>query len=114
MRSGKILGLRAGMGRHRIIGIWVVVVEARVFVRSWSASEDGWYQTLLKEPRGVVTAPGRKRPIPVRAIRTRSERLRDAVSREYRRKYSTPGSVGYARDLGKPRSRATTTELVPA
>lgn len=114
IRDGKILGLRAGSGTHRIIGIWVVVVEERVFVRSWSVGEGGWYKTLLAEPSGVITAPGRKRRIRVRAVRVRSERIRDAVSREYRRKYDTPGSVGYARDLSKPRSRATTTELVPA
>jgi hypothetical protein len=114
IREGKILGLRAGSAPHRIIGIWVVVVEDRVFVRSWSLTERGWYRTLLEEPTGVITAPGRKSQIRVRAVRTRSERLRDAVSREYRRKYSTPGSIRYARDLSQPRSRATTTELVPA
>ena len=114
IRDGKILGLRAGSGKHRIIGIWVVVVEERVFVRSWSVGEHGWYRALLDEPTGIITAPGRKSQIRVRAVRTRSERLRDAVSREYRRKYSTPGSIRYARDLGRPRSRATTTELVPA
>jgi hypothetical protein len=32
-----ILGIRAGQdSTHRVIGIWVVVVEKRVFVRSWS------------------------------------------------------------------------------
>ena len=29
MRDGKILGIRAGTGPHRFIGIWVVVVEGR-------------------------------------------------------------------------------------
>lgn len=113
LREGSILGIRAGSRPHRIIGIWVVVVEGRAFVRSWSIQERSWYRTFLVEPRGVITAPGRKSLIPVRAVRTRSERLKDAVSREYRRKYATPGSVRYARDLGRPRSRDTTTELVP-
>jgi hypothetical protein len=39
--------------------------------------------------------------------------LKDAVSRAYLEKYSTPGSIKYARDLGRAKSRATTTELVP-
>jgi hypothetical protein len=34
--KGKILGIKAGPAPHRIIGIWAVVVEGRVFVRSWS------------------------------------------------------------------------------
>jgi hypothetical protein len=53
------------------------------------------------------------REISVRAVRTRSERLKDAVSRAYVEKYNTPGSIKYARDLGRAKSRATTTELVP-
>jgi hypothetical protein len=88
-----------------------VVVQGRVFVRSWSLKPRSWYRTFLEEPRGVVHVSGRE--IPVRAVPTRSERLQDAVDRAYLEKYDTPGSVKYARDLGRPRSRATTTELVP-
>jgi hypothetical protein len=43
----------------------------------------------------------------------RGERLLDAVSAAYLEKYKTPGSLKYAKDLGRARSRATTTELVP-
>ena len=109
--AGKILGIRVGARPHRFIGIWVVVVEDRVFVRSWSLSTGGWYRTLLEEPTGVIDVAGRQ--IPVRAVRTRSERLKDAVSLAYRTKYDTPGSVKYVRDLSRPRCRATTSELVP-
>jgi hypothetical protein len=109
--KGKILGIRAGTEPHRIIGIWAVVVEGRVFVRSWSLKPRSWWRTFLEEPRGVVEVEGRE--IPVRAVQTRSERLKDAVSRAYLDKYTTPGSIKFARDLGRARSRATTTELVP-
>ena len=36
LRDGPILTIRAGTRPHRFIGIWAVVVERRVFVRSWS------------------------------------------------------------------------------
>jgi hypothetical protein len=111
IRDGQVLGIRAGKAPHRFIGIWAVVVEGRVFVRSWSLKPRSWYRTFLEEPRGRIQAAGRE--IPVRAVRTRSERLKDAVSRAYLAKYHTPGSIRYARDLGRGRSRATTTELVP-
>lgn len=107
----KILGIRAGTRPHRIIGIWAVVVERRVFVRSWSLTPGGWYRTLLDQPRGVIQV-GRRR-LAVRAVRTRSERLKVLVSRAYLAKYHTPGSIGYARDLGRAKSRAATIELVP-
>jgi hypothetical protein len=111
IRDGQILGIKAGAQPHRIIGIWAVVVENRVFVRSWSLKPRSWYRTFLEHPEGVIEVSGRR--LRVRAVRTRSERLKDAVSQAYLDKYDTPGSVKYARDLGRAKSRATTTELVP-
>ena len=111
IHKGKILGLRAGTQPHRFIGIWAVVVEGRVFVRSWSLKPRSWYRTFLEEPQGTINIYGRE--IDVRAVRTRSERLNAAVDRAYLEKYKTPGSIQYTRDLGSEKSRATTTELVP-
>jgi hypothetical protein len=112
IRDGMILGIRAGTKPHRVIGIWAVVVENRVFVRSWSLKPRSWWRTFLGEPRGIVEVSGRT--FKVRAVQTRSERLKDAVDRAYLEKYHTPGSIKFARDLGRARSRATTTELLPA
>jgi hypothetical protein len=111
VRDGKSLGIRAGIEPHRFIYIWAVVVERRVFVRSWSLKPRSWYRTFLKEPRGVILIGGRE--IPVRAVRTRSERLKNAVDRAYLKKFNTCGLIKFARDLGRTKSRVTTTELVP-
>ena len=111
IQTGKMLGIRAGTQPHRFIGIWAVVVDGRVFVRSWSLKPRSWYRTFLDEPRGAIQVSSRE--IPVRAVRTRSERLKHAIDRAYLGKYASPGSVRFARDLGRAKSRATTTELVP-
>jgi hypothetical protein len=111
VRREKIVGIRAGLAPHRIIGIWAVVVEGRVFVRSWSLKPRSWHRAFLDDPRGVLAIGGEE--IDVRAVRTRSERLKAAVDRAYLEKYTTPGSIGFARDLGRKKSRETTTELVP-
>ena len=107
----KILGIKAGREPHRFIGIWAVVVERRVFVRSWSRKPRSWWRTFLEDPYGVIQAAGRE--IPVRAVQTRSERLKDAVTQAYREKYNTPGSLRYVRDFARAERKATTTELVP-
>ena len=106
-----VLGIRAGTKPHRIIGIWAVVVSGRVFVRSWTLKPRSWYRTFLEEPRGIVQIGGRE--IPVRAVHTRSEQLKDAVDRAYAAKYKTPASRKYVRGFKLPRRRDTTTELVP-
>ena len=111
IRDGKILGIRAGTKPHRVIGIWMVVVEGRVFVRSWSMKPRSWYRTFLEEPRGIIVVDDRE--IPIRAVNTRSERLKDAVTRAYREKYNTPGSLHFVKGFALKKRRETTTELVP-
>jgi hypothetical protein len=111
LRESKGLRIQAGTSPHRFIGIWVVVVKDRVFVRSWSVKPNGWYRTFLEEPRGTIQVADCN--IAVRAIPIKSEALRDAADRAYLDKYNTPGALKYAKDLGRVKSRATTIELVP-
>lgn len=110
--EAKILGVRAGArSDHRFIGIWAVVVGGRVFARSWTQSEGGWFRTFLEDPAGTIQVG--KRRVRVRAVRVRSERIRDAVDKAYTEKYPTPGSVRYVRGLRSPKRRDTTIEFVP-
>ena len=109
--KSKILGIRAGTQPHRVIGIWSVVVQKRVFVRSWSIKPRSWYRTFLEEPRGIIQIGDRE--LEVRAVHTRSEALKDAVDRAYAAKYHTPASRRYVKDLCGKKSKDTTTELVP-
>jgi hypothetical protein len=110
--ASKILGVRAGArSGHRFIGIWPVVVEGRVFARSWTLTPGGWYRSFLEDPLGTLQVG--EREIKVRAVRARSERLRDAVERAYADKYPTPGSMKYVRGFRTERRRDTTIEFVP-
>lgn len=111
IHDGKILGIRAGAAPHRVIGIWAVVVEGRVFVRSYSLKPRSWYRTFLEDPRGVIVVNDRE--IRVRPVFTRSERLKKAVDGAYAEKYNTPGSLVYVRGFKNKKRRDTTTELVP-
>jgi len=108
-----ILGVRAGVrSTHRFIGIWPVVIDGRVFGRSWSLKPDGWYRTLRDDPRGAIRIG--TRTIRVRAVHVKSERLRDAIERAYAEKYPTPGSRRYVRGFRTKRRRDATMEFVPA
>jgi len=111
LKNGKILGIRAGSGNHRFIGVWMVVVENRLFIRSWTLKPAGWFSTFVEEPRGVIQVGDRQ--IPIRAVRTRSERLKTAVDRAYAVKYNTKASRKYVRGFKQARRRNSTTELAP-
>jgi len=109
----RILGIRAGNNStHRIIGIWAVVAEGRVFVRSYTMKPRSWWRTFLEDPHGEIFVAKRKRGIKVRAVQVKSEKIKEAVSAAYKEKYNTPGSVGYVEEMSRSPSRDTTTELV--
>ncbi|NWG05783.1 MAG: DUF2255 family protein [Chloroflexi bacterium] len=110
IRKERMLGIRAGRDSvHRIIGIWVVVVEGRVFARSWSMKPRSWWRTFLEDPYGIIVVGGKE--IPVRAIQTHSERLKDLISAAYKEKYNKPGDIQYVKDMSRKKSRETTTEF---
>lgn len=112
LQKDKIIGIRAGSdSSHKVIGVWMVVVEGRTFIRSWSMSPRSWWRTFLEDPYGIMTVGTKE--ISIRAIQTRSERIKDLVSAAYKEKYNTPGSVQYVKDMSRKKSRDTTTELVP-
>jgi hypothetical protein len=111
IRDGKILGIRAGTKPHRVIGIWAVVVEGRVFVRSYSLKPRSWWRTFQEEPRGIIVVNDSE--IKVRAVFTRSERLKKLVDRAYAEKFPTPGSRVFVEGFKQKKRRDTTTELVP-
>jgi hypothetical protein len=111
LEKSKIVGIRAG-GEHRFIGVWPVVVEGRLFVRSWTRKKDGWHRAFQDDPLGGIEIPNGRR-IAVKAVAVKSERLKKAVDFAYREKFNTPGSLKYVRGFHRPSRRNTTTEMVP-
>lgn len=112
LQKEKIIGIRAGReSTHKVMGVWMVVVEKRLFIRSWSMKPRSWWRTFLEDPYGSLFLG--EKEIPIRAVQTRGERLKDLVSQAYKEKYNTPGSAHYVKDMTGKKSRDTTTELVP-
>jgi hypothetical protein len=109
--AAKILGVRSGT-QHRYTGVWVVVVEDRVFVRSWNDKPTGWYRAFLQEPRGSIQVGDEE--IAVRGRPARSERLRRLVTVGYAAKYPTPGSVRWVTGFAEPKREVNTLELLRA
>jgi len=107
---GRILGVRAGE-RHRFTGVWMVVLDDRLFVRSWNNAPSGWYRAFRAEPRGVIQIG--ERQIEVDARRTRSAALRKKVSAAYAKKYPTKASERWVRGFAESERELTTVELVP-
>ena len=110
--AASIMGIRAGAkSGHRFIGVWPIVVDGRLFARSWTLTRGGWYRNFLDDPLGVIQVGDRE--VRIRAVRVKSERLRDRIEDAYAEKYDTKASQKYVRGFRTPRRRDTTTEFVP-
>jgi len=109
-RSAKILGVRAGT-EHRYTGVWVVVVEGRVFARSWNDKPTGWFQAFRKQASGTVQVG--ELELPVRGKVVRSARLRDAVTVAFGEKYPTKGSRKWVEGFAEAARVVNTIEFIP-
>ena len=109
-RRAKILGVRAG-AEHRYTGVWVVVVEGRVFARSWNDKPTGWFQAFRKESSGMVQVGDLE--LAVRGKLVRSARLRDAVTVAFGEKYPTKGSRKWVEGFADPERVVNTIEFIP-
>jgi hypothetical protein len=110
LRSAKILGVRSGT-EHRYTGVWVVVVDNRVFVRSWYDKPTGWFRAFKDEPNGMIQFGDRE--MRVRGKTVRSQKMRDAVTAAYAEKYNTKGSRVWVEGFAEPARVVNTLEFVP-
>jgi hypothetical protein len=110
-RKAKILGVRAG-SEHRYTGVWVVVVDDRIFARSWSDKPTGWFRAFKQQPRGTIQIGDLE--VPVEAKPVRAARIRDAVTEAFAEKYNTKGSQKWIEGFREPERAANTIEFVPA
>ena len=114
LAKDKILGVRAGSdGDHRFIGVWFVMVDGRLFIRSWGLERKSWYTTFCDDPVGTIQVGDRE--LKVRAKTALPEKTKAAVDAAYAEKYTTPGAIKYVRGFARSkRRRDRTTELLPA
>jgi hypothetical protein len=62
LQKEKIIGIRAGReSAHKVIGVWMVVVEKRLFIRSWSMKPRSWWRTFLEDMEEYFSARRRFR-----------------------------------------------------
>jgi hypothetical protein len=108
--NAKILGVRAGTD-HRYTGVWVVVVDGRVFVRSWNDKPTGWFRAFKRGPSGTMQVESCE--LQVLAKLVASARIRDAVTVAFGEKYNTKASRKWVEGFAEPARALRTIEFVP-
>ena len=108
--SAKIIGVRSGT-QHAYTGVWVVVVNGRVYARSWSDKPTGWFRAFKQEPYGLVQVATLE--LSVQASFPRSASVLSAVTQAFAQKYNTKASRKWVEGFAEPTRESTTIEFVP-
>lgn len=95
--------------RPKQISIWSVVVDGRVFVRSYGNVPGGWYDTARSSGRGEISSDGVP-AVEVHFVQVTDEATNSAIDAEYRRKYA---ATPYEDDMATEPVRSNTLEAVP-
>src|SRR5215510_14561456 len=82
----QITSVRAGKDREKFTGIWMVVVDGRIFGRSYYGAEKSWYTTLLNGNTGDIKCA--KEIIPVKGQKPGDiNTINKAINKAYGKKY---------------------------
>ena len=83
----QITSVRAGEGREKFTGIWMVVVDDRIFARSYTLSERSWYTSLLDGDTGDIKCG--KEITPVKGVKPRDIKgITEAINKAYEKNTS--------------------------
>ena len=98
IKTNNIIGIKAGLQRPAFLEIWMVVVDDRIFARSWGLAEKSWYNSFLQNSTGQIKCGDKiffiKATIP-EDIKAITEKINIA----YLTKYNTGHNIEYANGI---------------
>jgi hypothetical protein len=108
----QITSVRAGKGREKFTGIWMVEVDGRIFARSYNLSERSWYTALLNGDHGDIKCGNEI--IPVKGLKPADINIiTGKINKAYERKYLVKAyNKKWVDGLCEPERIARTMEFV--
>ncbi len=88
IKSNNHIGIKAGTERETFLEIWMVVVDNRIFARSWGFAERSWYNTFLQNPIGEIKCCDQIFKI-VAEVPVDEDDLMNKINQAYLSKYSS-------------------------
>ncbi|HEX6846907.1 MAG TPA: DUF2255 family protein [Chitinophagaceae bacterium] len=109
----QITSVRAGEGREKFTGIWMVIVDDRIFGRSYYGAERSWYTALLKGDQGDLKCG--KEIISIKGVKPKDiNKINKAITGAYEKKYLIKAyNKKWVDGLAEPERIARTMEFIP-
>ena len=109
----QITSVRAGKDRSKFTGIWMVVVDSRIFGRSYYGADRSWYTALLTGDEGDIKCG--KETILVKGVKPADiETITGAINKAYEKKYLVKSyNKKWVDGLIEPERVERTMEFIP-
>ena len=111
IRNNTIIGIKAGHQRPEFLEIWMVVVQNRIFARSWGLAERSWYHTFLKDSAGEIQCGETIYPIKAIIPEDISD-LTEEINEAYLTKYNSDHNIKYSKGIIQEKHVAKTMEFI--
>lgn len=111
IQTHNLIGLKAGSNRTDFLEIWMVVVDKRIFARSWGLAERSWYNTFLNNPSGEIQCGDAVYRITAK-VPDDLHHLTEPINQAYLNKYNEGRNAPYAQGIIQPQHAARTMEFV--
>ncbi|MFS4472966.1 DUF2255 family protein [Chryseobacterium sp. T20] len=111
IQNHTIIGIKAGHQRPEFLEIWMVVVQNRIFARSWGLAERSWYNTFLENSAGEIQCG--KTIYPIEAlIPDDINTLTEEINQAYLTKYNSDHNIPYSQGIIQEKHVAKTMEFI--
>ena len=111
INSNNHIGIKAGFDRPDFLNIWMVVVDNRIFARSWGFAEKSWYNTFLQNPQGQIKCGDDifliKAFVPVG-----NDLMTEKINSAYLTKYNSEHNIPYAEGIVRKEHADKTMEFI--
>lgn len=111
IKSNNLIGIKAGFDRPAFLDIWMVVVDERIFARSWGFAENSWYNTFLQNPYGQIKCGDSVFNIQA-LIPTDKEEITEKINIAYLAKYNSGHNIEYAKGIVEGKHIDKTMEFI--
>lgn len=111
INSNNHIGIKAGLDRPSFLDIWMVVVDGRIFARSWGFAEKSWYNTFLQNSQGQIKCGDDVFAIKA-FVPVENNLLTEKINKAYLTKYNTGHNIEYAEGIVRPEHANKTMEFI--